>query len=305
MTLYVTFDELMPVVDLAAYYQFTEPNHYRYRVPGAHFLLVESGRIYAHTPTGDAEAKAGEMLCFPSADLNQYGFHGPVHYYEAHMQLAPPPRHQHTLWIDDLGPLPLAIAVHPHEAVMRRVFSTFCQQLSQPGPVARALVSAAVWEMLAVLAGQVRPGAATSEAIDLWQRVRMRLAADRSGALEIRALAEEEGMSVDHFIRGFRRRFGVSPGHWRTSERLRQAASRLRSGDEAIKTIAHDLGFEDSSSFSRAFRKYLGVLPSDLRSGRAALPGSEPARQPLMPMNQHVIPPDAAQDFKNKFMPRS
>lgn len=303
MTLYATFDELQPVVDLAAYYEFTEPTRYKYRVPGTHFLLVESGRIFSHTPSGDAEAKAGEMLCFPAADLNEYGFRGPVRYYEAHIQLAPPPRNRHAVWIDGTGPLPLSLPVKPHLEAMRRIFTTFCVQLSQPGPGPRALVISAVWEMLAILAMVARPGGSQTLVIDDWQRMRMRLAADQRGKLEIQELARAAGMSADHLIRGFRQRFGVSPGHYRTRERLRQAAHRLRSSDEPIKAVAHAFGFVDAYSFTRAFRRYLGVLPSDLRAGRAASTADERTAEPLMPINRHIVPPNIGADFYGKFSP--
>jgi AraC-like DNA-binding protein len=304
MTLYATFDELQPKVDLAAYYEFDQPNAHRYRVPGTHFLLVEQGRIYARTPTGDAEARAGEMLCFPAADTNEYGYHGPVHYYEAHIQLAPPPRHRHAVWIDGVGPLPLSLALGSQVSSVRRTFSTICMQLGLPGPVPRALVTAAVWEMLAILAGMVRPSGAAMREFDVWQLARTRLASAPAQSLEVQALARELKMSVDHLIRGFRQRFGESPGHFRTRERLRQAAHRLRSCDEPIKTIARVFGFEDAYSFSRAFRKYLGVLPSDLRSGAQAV-SEATAADPLLPMNRHIIPPNAGTaDFYGKFQPK-
>src|SRR3954466_9067958 len=67
---YVTLDELQPSVDLAACYDFHQDQRYQYRVPGAHFLLVAEGRIDGRSPSlGEAEARTGEMLCFPFADL--------------------------------------------------------------------------------------------------------------------------------------------------------------------------------------------------------------------------------------------
>lgn len=312
VTVYVTYDELQPVVDLAAYYELSGPQEFPYRIPGSHFLLVTEGRIYARTPTGATEAKAGDVLCFPSADTNLYGFHGPVHYYEAHIQLAPPPRHRHVLWVDGAGPLPLSLPCQTQLGELRRVFDTICLHLAQPGPAARAHVTAAVWEMLAILAGVVRPNSRTGTRIDPWQRARQRLATDEGARLSIQGLAAELELSVDHFIRGFRRRFGISPGQFRSRERLRLAAHRLRAGDEPIKAIARACGFADTYAFSRAFRRYLGVLPSDVRANRVLVPPSGPTgetgevgSEPLMPVNRHIVPPDIGPDFYGRFQPRS
>jgi AraC-like DNA-binding protein len=303
---YVTLDELQPSVDLAACYDFVQDESYQYRVPGAHFLLVAEGRITCRSPSlGEAEARTGEMLCFPFADLNHYAVHAPTRYYEAHIQLAPPPRNRLALWLEGLGPLPLRVRLGVAAERMRAVFDSFCIELAQPGAVHRARVSAGVWDMLAILAEVVRPaGAAAAPRLDPWQRARQRLGSGFARELPVRELAAELDLSVDHFIRGFRARFGASPGQFRVREKLRHAAHRLRAGDEPIKAIARELGFADAYSFTRAFRRYLGVLPSDLREGRAALPAAVSPEKPLIPINQHVVPPDVGTEHFSKFVPR-
>jgi AraC-like DNA-binding protein len=305
-THYVTLDELQPTVDLAACYDFVEDERYQYRVPGAHFLLIAEGRIDGTSPSlGSAEARTGEMLCFPFADLNEYGVHAPTKYYEAHIQLAQPPRHRHALWLDGNGPLPLHVRLGGAAERMRAVFDAWCIELSQPGAVHRARVAAAFWEMIAILSEVVRPTATVSaQRLDPWQRARLRLGADLARELPMREVAKELGVSVDHFIRGFRSRFGTSPAQYRAQEKLRHAAHRLRSSDEPIKALAGELGFTDAYSFTRAFRRYFGVLPSDLREGRAPMPAVAAPAKPLLPINQHVLPPDAGAGFKDKFYPR-
>jgi AraC-like DNA-binding protein len=303
MTLFVTFDELQPVLELAAYYRLDTPINYRYRVPGQHFLLIEEGRIDARTPQGEVSARSGDMLCFPAADENQYGYDGAVRYYEAHIQFALPPRHRHSVWIDGTGPLPLKVSLGGECSSMRRVFETYCIQLSQPGPAARALVTSALWEMLAILARVVRPSERSKLVLDVWQRVRMRLAGDLQELIEIQALAKEAELSVDHLIRGFRQRFGISPGQYRSRERFRQAAHRLRNGNEPIKAVAHAFGFADAYSFTRAFRRHLGVLPSDLRSGRIQSAMVDAQEDLLLPINRHVVPPNVGADFYGKYQP--
>lgn len=303
---FVTLDELQPSVELLGRYEYHQDERYPYRVPGQHFLLVVDGRIDGESPTaGTATARAGEMLCFPAADLNRYAVHAPTRYYEAHVLFARPPRHRHQVWLDGLGPLPLHVRLGGAAERMRTVFDEMCLNLPQPGGMHRARVLSALWEMLAILAECARPArGADAPRLDAWQRARHRLGADLGRELTLREVADEAGLSVDHFIRGFRSRFGTSPARFRLEQKLRHAAHRLRAGEEPIKAIAADLGFADSYSFTRAFRRYLGVLPSDLREGRAAPPAVAQPEKPLIPLNTHILPPQPGADHYQQFAPR-
>lgn len=301
---FLTLDELHPSVDLAAYYEFKEKQWYKYRVPGAHFLLIKSGEIEAIAPSGRYVAKPGDLLAFRAAELNQYGMHGPVVYYEAHIQLARPPRNRLTLWLDEIGPMPVHVSLARSFDRMRQQFETMCIDLPHAGAAHRCRVAAAVWEMIAIIADVARKSSDGSKAIDNFQRARVRLSTNLNAEVEIQALAKEMGISTDHFIRRFKQRFGVSPKAWRTQAKLSHAAKMLRSGDCSIKSLAFDLGFEDSYSFTRAFKRYLGVLPSDLREGRAA--GKTATAAPdsgLLKINQHILPPHADAGWYQKFTP--
>ena len=59
---FLTLDELHPTVDLAAYYEFKEKQWYKYRVPGAHFLLIKSGEIEAIALSGSRGDQLGRAL---------------------------------------------------------------------------------------------------------------------------------------------------------------------------------------------------------------------------------------------------
>jgi AraC-like DNA-binding protein len=115
-----------------------------------------------------------------------------------------------------------------------------------------------------------------------------------SKPLSIEQLAKQAGMSVDHFIRQFKKRFGLSPKTYHTFAKLRHAARRLESGAESVKSVALELGFQDASSFTRTFKNYLGIAPSDLRveSGERMKP-TPSLGNALFPTNQHIRPPEA------------
>lgn len=63
---------------------------------------------------------------------------------------------------------------------------------------------------------------------------------------------------------------GETPSDMIMRFRLEAARSRLRSGDASIAKTAHDLGFKDSSHFSRRFRAAYGVTPREYNRNPAS-----------------------------------
>lgn len=83
--------------------------------------------------------------------------------------------------------------------------------------------------------------------------------------LPLVGLAAQACMSPYHFLREFKRVIGMTPHQFVLSLRLRNAAKRLRHGDEPVLQIAIESGFSDLSEFHRRFRRMLGVTPGDYR----------------------------------------
>lgn len=111
-----------------------------------------------------------------------------------------------------------------------------------------------------------------------WSRVRLDAAVN--GALEflddphglhlrVDELARSNGYSRYHFSRVFKRNAGVPPSVYREQARIRKATELLGTTVEKIKTIAHACGYEDPNYFAKAFRKVLGVSPSEYRRSPA------------------------------------
>jgi AraC-like DNA-binding protein len=84
-------------------------------------------------------------------------------------------------------------------------------------------------------------------------------------ALTLDEMAQEAGLSPYHFLRTFERVTGVTPHQFLLRRRLREAAVRLVSRDDKIIDVAFDCGFQDLSSFNRAFRIEFGLTPSTYR----------------------------------------
>jgi len=80
-------------------------------------------------------------------------------------------------------------------------------------------------------------------------------------------IAREGCYSLYHFIRLFQSITGISPGKYLLNRRLTEAANALRGKENSIADIAYEFQFGSHEAFTRAFRKNLGIKPSQVRQG--------------------------------------
>lgn len=303
--LHLNLWELSPTVELVTHHHFRRDIWFHYRIPSNHLILVESGCIEAKTPYGWFKAYAGDLICFRSTDWNQYGTHGETLYYDTHVEFAPPPRHRLTPFLDGVGPLPICLPLGEGANEARRLFETLCLEVRSPGVFAVLKTRAAIFELLALVARVMGPHREATQLLDSWQRVEQRMMGSLNTELKVARVADELGLSAEHFIRQFKRRFGLSPKAYHTQARMREAVRLLRDNEKSVKAVAYSLGFSNPKSFTRSFKQHLGVSPSDLR--RAPVKGimpasSKPAR--LIPLNQHMMPPNTRADWFKQFLPK-
>ena len=271
------------LIDFAARWEIEGPRHYRYRIPSCQFLLVERGRLWARQDGRRISAGPGDLLCLTREIRNEYGWDAPVTYWEAHLTI---PGGLHI----EQRPPPGVLTLGIHLDAVRAIWETWCQELSQPGDAARFRVQAATYGFLAAIAAALGREPARPPA-DPWRRVRDRLGRDLGRPLALADVARLLDISPDHLIRSFRRAYGISPMAWRARATLRQAATMLTDG-QAVKRVAHRLGFTDASAFTRAFRRQFGVTPTVFVAQGAPLVSAEAGAQSY-PSNQHIQPPGA------------
>lgn len=83
--------------------------------------------------------------------------------------------------------------------------------------------------------------------------------------LSIRGLADSCEMSVRQFERKFKQHLKTTPQQFIMKMRVHAACDLLRKTTRQIAEIAIDLGFYDQSSFTRHFRKHMGITPLQYR----------------------------------------
>lgn len=79
-------------------------------------------------------------------------------------------------------------------------------------------------------------------------------------------LAKKTGCSEGHFYRSFKRLTGETPSHFLISIRIRHACHLLKHTNFSLAEIATLSGFNEQFYFSRVFKKWIGVSPSNFRN---------------------------------------
>lgn len=81
----------------------------------------------------------------------------------------------------------------------------------------------------------------------------------------IEKLGQAVGMSRSAFSNCFSDLVGMTPHNYLTLVRLQQAAHQLVTGEEAVSTIAYNIGYRSEPAFSTAFKRQYGIRPGAYR----------------------------------------
>jgi AraC family transcriptional regulator len=83
--------------------------------------------------------------------------------------------------------------------------------------------------------------------------------------ISLAALAELADLSLYHFARAFTQSFGVPPHRYHLTRRMDRARSLLQRPALSVTQIGIQVGFRETSSFTRAFRRFAGLTPTEYR----------------------------------------
>jgi AraC family transcriptional regulator len=100
-----------------------------------------------------------------------------------------------------------------------------------------------------------------------WQQKRLAefIEAHLAEHIPLAALAELVDLSLYHFARAFTQSFGMPPHRYHWARRMDRARSLLRMPTLSVTQIGSRVGFCETSSFTKAFRKFTGLTPSEYR----------------------------------------
>ena len=83
--------------------------------------------------------------------------------------------------------------------------------------------------------------------------------------VSISSIAKLYNITSAHFIRSFKKHYGITPNEYKQNFRITKAINLLKMTNLSIQDIAYQCGFNDSFYFSRVFKKKVGASPLKYR----------------------------------------
>ena len=81
----------------------------------------------------------------------------------------------------------------------------------------------------------------------------------------ISSIAQAYNISTSHFIRSFKKTYGLTPNEYRQNYRINQAMNLLKTTNLSVQDISYQCGFSDPFYFSRLFKSKSGLSPYKYR----------------------------------------
>ncbi|MGO4548673.1 AraC family transcriptional regulator [Paenibacillus sp. 2TAB23] len=97
------------------------------------------------------------------------------------------------------------------------------------------------------------------------QRAKDYLEIHYADGITIESVADYVGIDRTHFSKSFSKAFGLSPMKYVQQLRMNEARLLMKQTDYKLAEIAQSVGYPDLFSFSKAFKKHVGVSPAQFR----------------------------------------
>lgn len=102
----------------------------------------------------------------------------------------------------------------------------------------------------------LRIRASDKEALALVKKI---LESDLGETPSLQKLCRKAGLNADKLKRGFKYLYGLPPHAYQRKLRMEEAQRLLKTTEMTIQEIAWAVGYEQLSSFCKAFKKFSGV----------------------------------------------
>lgn len=176
------------------------------------------------------------------------------------------------IWINFVGALPEALrelygiqdTVVFHSTDCRELLEqlhTLCRQTTDPKQY-KDITAQSFLRLVQFLSDNRENGAEEPPAME---EMRAFLDVHILENLGLDQIAAHFSFTKEHFIRVFRKTYGITPHQYILQSRIRIAMMLLISTDEPISRISEKLNFSDPHHFSDTFQKYVGFRPSRYR----------------------------------------
>ena len=103
------------------------------------------------------------------------------------------------------------------------------------------------------------------------ERAKEYIAQNFAKELTLDEMAKEVGISPYYLSKLFKEVEGVNYIEYLTGLRMDHAKGQLLESDKSIKEVCHESGYGDPNYFSRIFKKWVGVTPTESREGKEGI----------------------------------
>ena len=87
-----------------------------------------------------------------------------------------------------------------------------------------------------------------------------------AGGISVEGVSAHAGVDRTHFAKQFRKAYGLSPVQYIQQLKMKQAKLLLVQTTLSLTEVAHSVGYPDLFSFSKAFKKQVGLPPNRYRT---------------------------------------
>ena len=160
---------------------------------------------------------------------------------------------------------------HLRDSAIRSAMTRIAKELLEPGFVSDELLEVLASGIVIDLARSIHSQLITKDDIKgglsskHLRLINARIESTSAIMPTLTELADMCDISVRHLMRAFKQTTGTTVHGVIESVRLKKAKQLLGYSQLPLTTIANQLGFKHPSSFSNAFRRELGVSPSEFR----------------------------------------
>jgi AraC family transcriptional regulator len=165
--------------------------------------------------------------------------------------------------------MPIALE---RDAEIVSLASRVAEEIDRPSPASEITIDGATLLLSAALIGRWSNLAprlkSKTGGLAPWQvrRVLDLMHARNNANVSLSEFSTEVGLSPYHFARAFKLSVGESPHRHHLRIRFDRARDLIETTDMKISEIAFEIGYEDVSFFSKMFRTFFNVRPSEYRA---------------------------------------
>ena len=125
-------------------------------------------------------------------------------------------------------------------------------------------LSARIWDIVACLYNDTRHRAGKSE--EYVERAKIYIEVNYMQQISVSDIADMLCLDRSYFSTMFKKSTGVSVQRYLMEYRFNRAAELLRDHNYTVSEAADAVGYADAANFSRMFRKFFGVSPTEYRN---------------------------------------